>query len=104
MTINQSEKTNAEIERWLNNYCQEVFPTPQVNFGGAVKRVVALRECLKICFYLQAGTIDDLIIHFKKRLGLTTRKLREDYIEDLFINDVIKQNSSNWKYIGSRPK
>ena len=96
--------TVPELERWLELYAQEIFPMPKVSFGGAVRRAEALRECVKIVFKLQAGNVNDLIIILKRHLGLTARKIREDYLTDLVESGVIRANSPNWEYKGKRPE
>jgi len=85
---------------WLIKYAETCFPTPLVNFGGAVKRTQALRLCVIQTWFLQKGSIDDLIFQLQKILGLTERRIRQDYVGDLFKFRIIERLSNNWYYIG----
>jgi len=94
-------KNNDKRPFWLEKYAEECFPTPLVNFGGAVKRTQALRLCVIQTWHLQKGSIDDLVFHFQKLLGLTERRIREDYVKDLFKFRIIERlGNSSWQYIG----
>jgi hypothetical protein len=75
--------TKFDIPKWFQTYQYEAFPEPMVNFGGAIKRAQALRYCLEIVYSLKKGNIEDLILTLMTDLGLTERRIREDYVSCL---------------------
>jgi hypothetical protein len=96
--------TIPELEKWLIVYSQEIFPSPIINFGGSVRRVQALRECLKIAFKLQSGELETLIFAIMRSLGINKSKASSDYIDTLIDFEVIRKRSPNWDYIGKKPE
>ena len=98
------EWSTPELEKWLVRYGQEVFSSPQVNFGGTMRRTLALRHCLKIAFKLAHGDMETLTFFIQRDLGLTKRRIKENYIATLKDFGMIKQNSGKWRYTGKRPK
>ena len=95
--------TIPELEKWLSTYSQEIFPSPTINFGGSVRRVQALRECLKIAYKLQTGELETLVFAIMRSLGINKSKASSDYIETLMDFGIIRKHSPNWDYIGKKP-
>ncbi len=95
--------TVPELEKWLTAYSQEIFPSPTINFGGSVRRVQALRECLKVAFKLQTGQLETLVFVIMRTLGVNKAKAASDYIETLVDFEVIRKHSPTWDYIGKKP-
>ena len=92
-----------ENPMWLQNYTEKIFPTPLVNFGGAVHRTDALRHCVVLAWKLQKGGYNDLVFRLKRLLGLTERRILEDYIPELEESGIIVRLSDGaWMYTGKQ--
>jgi hypothetical protein len=75
---------------------EDIIPSPLVYFGGAVRRIEALRELADIAENLNPRNTTHLRNVASVRLGLSRRKIEEEYIPDLETRGILVFHGSTF--------